>query len=148
MGKVESVEELARSANGYVDCYVSTEVDEVTEVLLNLGYRIIAKKSTIKRKTLGQLYEDQDHWDLGYDSVIHGKTNLEIDITDIPIDESVERRIHFNFMSMSKFRVYTSCDSNLAKFLIPIIGGLSEQRQNIALVAEPDFYVQLSEFYC
>jgi hypothetical protein len=140
--KANGIEEIAERSDGFIDCYVSTNSDEVGWILERCGYRQV---QCLETKPVS---EGDDYFSLSL-YFRHGATDMEIECIDIPIEESMGRRKEIGFMPMSKFRVYTNGSPNASRILFPLMRGLDEQLQNMAFVNDTGsaVYTKLSASY-
>ena len=140
MRQVKAVEEVFTGK--HVDCYVSTDVCEVEDILRLLGYY----NASPKRDGIIQEYEVFFPADF---SAIYPALGLTIEGVDIPLDEAVKRRKGFGFMAMSKFRIYLNGSNTTKNEVGRLIKSLDGERQNMAFVNDSyqSAFVKLSEFY-
>lgn len=126
----------------HVDCYVSTDIAEVEDVLYGLGYQNAPAKQD------GLICQYEPYLPASF-SVAHTTTRLPIEGVDIPVEEALERRKIFEFTPMSKFRMYLNGNRSLRNETVRIIKSLDTERQNMAFVDDSyQFaFVKLSEFY-
>ena len=145
--RLNRMEDLANRVKDYVDCYVSTDASEVEVVLILMGYEDTDGRTD--RKTLCDYYDESRHY-LYAGSLTHPKTGLEIDCSDIPLEEALRIRGDISFTPMSKCRIYTNNSHNIARILLPIMKALDEEKQNMAFIddAGSSAFVKLSKFYC
>lgn len=142
--RVERLEEIAISSSDFIDCYVSTDASEVAECLTkSLGYKELNR---VERQSLRDIYFDLSSA-LYFFGSFQGE-GVEIDVTDIPIGEGVDKRKDFGFMSMSKMRIYCNGQRNVHSILVNLLKELSAERQNVAFERSERTYVKLSKFYC
>ena len=109
--QVTRLEDLGTRVIRFVDCYVSTDANEVADVLETIGYSSSCVDQR-EGKTLLDRYEEIYRvigtTDYSYCYLRHERTDLEIDCVDIPLEEALSQRKQLGFMSMSKFRIYTT----------------------------------------
>jgi hypothetical protein len=149
--RVDGLEKLGVESGKHIDCYVSTDTREVEEVFVALGFQDVTGTShTMSRETLCELYIDSyDGADFGDCSLRHPKTGIEIDCSDIPLEEALRKKEEIGFMAMSQFRVYLNGSRETERILVPLLKGLESEKQNMAFMNDRSshVFVRLSESY-
>ena len=127
---VRELRDVFANPGEHVDCFVSTDIGEIGELLEKMGY-------------------NPDGMDFGpssYSFKRGSRSDIRIEVFDIPIEEDTKWRKGLGFSPMSKIRIYVT-GSRLREaahlereFLV--------EKQNVAFVNNRGIgYIRLSEFY-
>lgn len=144
--RAKKVEDIA-DGSSCVDCYVSTDSAELTEVLEGLGFvNTIGERD--REDSLSRAYENADIW-CYVDALKHGRTGLRIDLADVPLEEAERNGRHIEFVPMSKFRVYDPGKNGSKVMIGKIIKALDSESQNMAFVNDRGTraFVKLAKSY-
>lgn len=137
--EVSQIELLLEKASS-VDCYTSTNVEEVCDIIVPLGY--VEQAGTRSLDMRLQQFSIGDPYAI---SLKHNKLPVELDCTDIDLDLALGIRKELGFSPQSKFRIYFNM-SNPTHEVVKIFRALADEHQHMGFFNETGGkkYVHLS----
>ncbi|MBU0760536.1 MAG: hypothetical protein KJ600_00625 [Nanoarchaeota archaeon] len=134
MRRVNNFDELV-TGEGFVDCYTSTDVAEVKEMLKKIGFwetELRLKEVSKDRRAWGSEFLDNYQEESGA-KLIRDRDCMRIECVDIPADEAQRQTQNIGFPPMSKMRIYVN-GRNPSEVLLPIMKCLDGEWQDSAFV--------------
>lgn len=139
MEKVAEIVDLLQGSS-HVDCYVSTEVSEISEYLEERGYLDDGFDDSLAalRDPAGCTT-----------ALVQPKTGLRLGVVDMRLDDALGWRKDLGFTPMALLRVYSNGSTGVEGEIGRIVSLLQSERQNVAVLNDSHSRskVYLSEYY-